>query len=77
MSCCAAGKVFDQTIATVFESANGNTQNGTCNNGPHVANSAGPFGIMVWGLDDAASYGYPAGGNVAPINTVIVPPTPH
>ncbi len=55
----------------------GNTQNGKCNNGPHVANSTGPFGIMVWGLDDAASYAYPAGGNVAPINTVIVPPTPH
>jgi hypothetical protein len=27
---------------------------------------------MVWGLDDAASYAYPAGGNVATINPVVV-----
>jgi hypothetical protein len=50
--------------------------NGTCNNGPHTATSTGPFGLMVWGLDEAASYAYPAGGNVAPINTVVVPPVP-
>lgn len=47
-----------------------------CQNGPHSATSDGPFGITVWGLDSAASYGYPAGGNVATINTVIIPPTP-
>jgi hypothetical protein len=29
----------------------------------------------VWGEDYAASYAYPAGGNVTPINTVVVPPT--
>lgn len=52
-------------------------QNGSCNNGPHSADSAGPFGIMVWGLDTFSSYAYPAGGNIAPINTVIVPPTPN
>jgi hypothetical protein len=50
--------------------------NGTCNNGPHTATSTGRFGLMVWGLDDAASYAYPAGGNVAPINTVVIPPVP-
>ncbi len=50
--------------------------NGTCNNGPHVADSEGQFGLMVWGLDTYSSYAYPAGGSVAPINTVIVPPTP-
>jgi hypothetical protein len=55
----------------------GGTKNGTCDNGPHTAESANPFTIMVWGLDDASSYAYPAGGNVAPINTVIVPPTPN
>ena len=55
----------------------GGTANGQCNNGPHVASSNGPFGIMVWGLDYFSSYAYPAGGNVAPINSVIVPPTPH
>ncbi len=53
------------------------TKNGTCDNGPHVATSNGPFGISVWGLDSFSSYGYPAGGNVAPINSVIIPPTPH
>ena len=52
------------------------TPNGSCNNGPHTAKSDGPFGLMVWGLDSAASYAYPAGGNVTPINTVVIPPTP-
>jgi hypothetical protein len=53
------------------------TPNGNCTNGGHVASSAGPFGLMVWGLDFAASYAYPAGGNVATINTVVVPPLPR
>jgi hypothetical protein len=48
---------------------------GTCTNGPHTARSTAPFGLMVWGEDYAASYAYPAGGNVTPINTVVVPPT--
>jgi hypothetical protein len=51
----------------------GTTPNGTCNNGPHTAQSTGPFGLMVWGLDSYSSYAYPAGGNVAPINTVVIP----
>ncbi len=50
------------------------TPNGSCNNGPHTASSDAPFGLMVWGLDSAASYAYPAGGNVGPINKVIVYP---
>jgi hypothetical protein len=50
---------------------------GSCTNGGHVASSAGPFGLMVWGLDSYSSYAYPAGGNVAPINTVVVPPNPQ
>jgi hypothetical protein len=45
---------------------------GTCSNGRHLANSAAPFGLMVWGDDDAASYAYPGGGNVGKINPVIV-----
>lgn len=49
---------------------------GSCNNGPHVAESKGAFGLMVWGLDEYASYAYPAGGNVAPINAVVVPAVP-
>jgi hypothetical protein len=50
--------------------------NGACNNGPQVASSTAPFGLMVWGLDYYSSYGYPAGGNAATINTVVVPPEP-
>lgn len=49
---------------------------GTCKNGGQVASSDGAFGVMVWGMDSYASYGYPAGGNIAPINAVVVPPTP-
>ncbi len=49
------------------------TNVGACTSGPHAATSAGPFGITVWGVDNFASYGYPAGGNVAPINTVVIP----
>ena len=52
-------------------------QNGACDNGPHTASSAAPFGLVVWGLDEWASYGYPAGGNIGPINSVIVPPDPR
>jgi hypothetical protein len=55
----------------------GGTGNGTCQNGPHSAKSKGPFGLTVWGLADAASYGYPAGTNVAPINSVVIPPVPQ
>ena len=48
--------------------------NGTCSNGPHTADSKGQFGLMVWGLAYFSSYAYPAGGNAASINTVVVPP---
>jgi hypothetical protein len=61
---------------TDLDLVRGNAGNGKCNNGPQLARSAGPFGIMVWGEDWYASYAYPAGGNVAPINTVFVPPIP-
>lgn len=47
--------------------------NGTCMNGLHVAKSEGRFGLTVWGLDTAASYAYPAGGNVSTINSVVIP----
>lgn len=50
---------------------------GTCKNGFHVAESEAPFGLVVWGLDNFASYAYPAGGNVAPINQVVVAPAPR
>jgi hypothetical protein len=45
---------------------------GSCDNGPHTATSVGPFGVTVWGLDAFASYAYPAGGNVASVNTVVI-----
>ncbi len=53
------------------------TNVGKCANGLHTASSTTPFGITVWGYDSAASYAYPAGASVKPINTVVVPPTPH
>ena len=51
--------------------------NGACNNGPHTAESASSFGLVVWGLDTFSSYAYPAGGNASTINTVVVPPVPQ
>jgi len=62
---------------TNIDLVRGGTKNGQCDNGPHVATSNGAFGLSVWGLDSFSSYGYPAGGNVAPINSVVLPPTPH
>ncbi len=50
---------------------------GTCVNGRHVAESAGPFGVVVWGLDCYSSYAYPAGGNAAALTTLTVPPIPN
>ena len=60
----------------------GNFQSvGTCNNGLHVASSAQPFGLVVWGWGSAASglfstqavsYAYPAGESVKPINNVVI-----
>jgi len=50
---------------------------GNCDNGLHTIKSDVPFGITVWGYDSASSYAYPAGASVKPINTVVVPPTPH
>ena len=47
-----------------------------CKNGVREAHSDNPFGLTVWGWDFAASYGYPAGGNLAPVNNVEVPPVP-
>ncbi len=50
---------------------------GKCNNGLHTISSTGLIGITVWGYDSAASYAYPAGASVKPINTVVVPPIPN
>jgi hypothetical protein len=58
-------------------------QNG-CDNGRHVMKSAQPFGLSVWGWGTTetksftrdVSYSYPAGENLAPLNTVTVPARP-
>jgi hypothetical protein len=48
-----------------------------CSNGPQSAKSEAPFGVVVWGLSTYASYAYPAGGNAAGINQVVVPAVPR
>jgi len=63
-----------------FQDVNG------CSNGRHELTSKAPFGLNVWGWGTPAtggtftcnvSYSYPGGMNVQPINSVVVPPTPH
>ena len=44
-----------------------------CKDGIHTAKSDIPFGLTVWGWDNAVSYAYPAGMGVRPINSVVVP----
>jgi hypothetical protein len=59
-------------------------QNG-CDNGLRQMTSSAPFGLTVWGWGTAetkiytgyVSYGYPAGENLAPLNTVVVPARPR
>jgi hypothetical protein len=46
---------------------------GECGYGRHQAASEGPFSITVWGLGDDASYGYPGGMGLRPVNDVKVP----
>jgi IgGFc binding protein len=54
---------------------------GGCDNGPHVMTSDEPFGLTVWGWGNLdtnpytyyVSYAYPAGENLAPLNTVLIP----
>jgi len=46
-----------------------------CETSQHRAQSEGSFGVVVWGTDSAASYGYPAGGNLQTINQIdVIPP---
>ncbi|MCA9691448.1 MAG: IgGFc-binding protein, partial [Myxococcales bacterium] len=44
-----------------------------CTNGHHIAESEGPFGLVVWGLDSYSSYAYPAGGSAKALTDVTVP----
>lgn len=45
---------------------------GDCDFGAHTVSSRGPISVTVWGMDDSASYAYPAGAGVRKINTVNV-----
>jgi IgGFc binding protein len=69
------GSTGQYEIATV-DLLRAGTATGSCQNGAQSATSDGAFGMTVWGLSNAASYGYPAGGNIAPINAVVVPAIP-
>lgn len=44
-----------------------------CGYGLHIAESDGPFGVTVWGIDVDASYGYPGGTGLRPITPITVP----
>ena len=44
-----------------------------CGTSRHLAESEGPFGVVVWGTDWYASYGYPAGSDISKINEVVLP----
>ena len=67
---------------TRLDLVTGNFQSvANCNNGLHVATSALPFGLVVWGWGSAAtaafssqavSYAYPAGASVKQINQVVI-----
>ena len=63
--------------STTVDLVRAGSASGRCQNGPHAAKSTAPFGVTVWGVAEAASYGYPAGTNIAAINQVVVPPTPQ
>lgn len=67
----AVGASTDLEVATVDLVRSG-VGIGTCVNGLHVAESAAPFGVVVWGTDAYASYAYPAGGNARQL--VMLPP---
>ncbi|MBX3207133.1 MAG: IgGFc-binding protein [Labilithrix sp.] len=44
----------------------------SCGYGRREAKSEGPFSVTVWGLGRDASYGYPGGMGLRPVNTVTV-----
>lgn len=68
--------VGETEVARVMTVDGGNNV-GSCQNGVRTAFSDAPFGLTVWGYDYYASYAYPAGMSVAPINSVVVPPVPE
>ncbi len=71
-----AGTSGDYEVAHVDLVRGGTGVQPACATSRHEASSDGAFGVMVWGTDYYASYGYPAGGNIGTINDVVVPPIP-
>jgi hypothetical protein len=57
--------------ATLYRGGVGTTPE--CETSQHSAHSDEPFGLVVWGTDRDASYGYAAGGGAAEINDVEIP----
>ncbi|MDF2694625.1 MAG: hypothetical protein K0S65_3008 [Labilithrix sp.] len=47
---------------------------GQCAYGRQEAHSDGPFSVTVWGIGEAASYGYAGGTGLRPINDVVPEP---
>lgn len=68
----AGGKCRWTTVTLVDNDKNV----GACRNGPQLASSSEPFGLTVWGLSPCASYAYPAGAGVTPINQIVITPIP-
>jgi hypothetical protein len=62
---------FEYTSVDLLRAA---VPNGTCAHGRQAASSDGTFGLVVWGLDTYASYGYLAGGNAAKLTDVVTKP---
>lgn len=65
------GGLFEFTAVDLVRADIGNMG---CKNGHHIAESKGPFGLVVWGLDSYSSYAYPAGGSAVKLTDVIVSP---
>jgi hypothetical protein len=51
----------------------GGVPSGSCGTSRHLAESDAPFGVVVWGTDTFASYGYPAGSDISKITEVELP----
>ena len=60
-------------VAHVTLYRNGEDDTYDCDTSQHSATSDEPFGLVVWGTDRDASYGYAAGGGAAAINDVEIP----
>jgi hypothetical protein len=70
------GTSGDYEVAHVDLVRGGSGVQPACATSRHEASSEGAFGVMVWGTDYYASYGYPAGGNIGTINDVVIVPVP-